>query len=304
MLNKKLLSSYTPIILSIFFYVQSIAQTSQKGYVKNADGVLIYPDVNISGNTKVVRLQVISDKIIRVTASPTVTIPGRKSLIIVNNTSSKDWTVVQQGNKVMVKTPAITATVLQSTGAVSFADKDGKPVLMERQNKGREFRPAVFTGEPSYGITQTFETTSDDAYYGLGQHQDEQFNYKGKQVFMFQNNTEVAIPFLISNKNYGILWDNYSISKIGDTRDFIPLSSLRLYSKEGDLGWLTASYSNDRKKPNDVAFVKAESDINYSYLNDTKNLLPKDFNIHINLLSIQTFIFGISKTEFVNARKV
>jgi len=115
MLNKKLLSSYTPIILFIFFYVQSIAQTSQKGFVKNADGVLGYPDENISGNTKVVRLQVISDKIIRVTASPTVTIPGRKSLIIFKNTSSKNFTVVQQGNKVMVKTTAITATVLQST---------------------------------------------------------------------------------------------------------------------------------------------------------------------------------------------
>lgn len=236
MLFKRSLFSFIPAFLTIFFYADLIAQPSQKGFVKNADGVLIYPDSNVSGNTKVVRLQVISDKIVRVTASPVETIAARKSLIIVNHTLGKYWTSTQQGNKIVVKTPAITATVLQSTGAVSFGDKNGKSLLMERQHNGRQFTPAVFTGEPSYGITQTFETTADDAYYSLGQHQDDQFNYKGGQVFMYQNNTEVAVPFLISNKNYGILWDNYSISKIGDTRDFMPLSSLKLYSKKGDLG--------------------------------------------------------------------
>ena len=29
-----------------------------------------------------------------------------------------------------------------------------------------------------------------------------QFNYKGQQVFLFQNNTEVAVPFIVSLKKY------------------------------------------------------------------------------------------------------
>src|SRR3954470_24692169 len=122
---------------------------------------------------------------------------------------------------------------------------------------------------------------------------------------MFQNNTEVAVPFLISNKNYGILWDNYSISKIGDARDFMPLSSLQLYSKKGELGWLTASYSNDRKKPDDTIYTKAESVINYRYLNDTKNLLPKDFNIQNGVITwegaIASDFAGIHKFSFAYA---
>ncbi len=42
---------------------------------------------------------------------------------------------------------------------------------------------------------------------GLGQHQSEELNMKGKNEDLFQYNTKVSVPFVISNKNYGILWD-------------------------------------------------------------------------------------------------
>lgn len=241
-----------------------------------SDGVIIYPEINFSGNTRAVKLQVISDRIIRVIASPAEELPAVKSLITVYGPATKNWTIVEKNGKVILKTPALTATILLSTGAVSFADRTGKPLLAERQYNGRSFSPAVFEGQKTYGISQTFETTADDAYYGLGQHQDGQFNYKGQQVFLFQNNTEVAVPFLVSSKNYGILWDNYSITKVGDTRDFMPLSKLKLYSKEGNSGWLTASYSN---KPGEVAFINAESKIDYPYLDDAKKNLPAAFQL-------------------------
>jgi alpha-D-xyloside xylohydrolase len=56
------------------------------------------------------------------------------------------------------------------------------------------------------------------------------------------------------------------------------LSTLKLYSKNGDDGWLTASYSNDYTKPDAPVLVKAESAINYPYLDDTKKGLPRLFN--------------------------
>ena len=71
---------------------------------------------------------------------------------------------------------------------------------------------------------------------------------------MFQNNTQVAVPFLVSRKNYGILWDNYAISAIGDTRKYMPLSALQLFDREGNAGWLTTVFSNDKNKPAQDAF--------------------------------------------------
>jgi alpha-D-xyloside xylohydrolase len=49
----------------------------------------------------------------------------------------------------------------------------------------------------------------------------------------------------VSSKNYGILWDNNSRTKFGDMRDYQPISSLRLFNNEGNLGGLTAEYFQD-----------------------------------------------------------
>ncbi len=253
------------------------AQSPDNGVTKTGDGITVYPDTRFSGNTQAVRLQVISDKIIRVTASPAKQFPDTKSLVTVYTPVKTNWTSETLNNKVILKTASLTASIQRSTGAVAFTDKSGKPIIAERQYGGRKLSPAVFEGQKTYGLSQIFETTPDDAYYGLGQHQDDQFNYKGGQVLLFQNNTEVAVPFLLSSRNYGILWDNYSLSTVGDTRNYLPLSSLNLISKDGHTGWLTASYSNDRNKPNEVLLVKAESEINYPYLGDTRNGLPKTF---------------------------
>jgi alpha-D-xyloside xylohydrolase len=59
----------------------------------------------------------------------------------------------------------------------------------------------------------------------------------------------------------------------------MPLYTLKLFSKDGDEGWLTASYSNDKNNPSAIAFTKAESSINYEFLNDSKLHLPADFKV-------------------------
>ena len=267
---------YTLFLL--IFITQVFAQPGK--FIKTADGIIVYPGQTIPGNALVVRLQVINNNIIRVTASATPQLPGVTSLItVLNKPLAIVWSAVKNGDNVILKTVAVTASINLSTGAVSFFDRSGQPILSERKNNGRKIIPVVYEGQRSYSISQTFETTADDAYYGLGQHQGDQFNYKGGQVLLFQNNTEVAIPFLISSKNYGILWDNYSVTKVGDVRNFLPLSALKLFSKDGDYGWLTASYYNDKNKPGEVAFTKAESEIDYPYLGDTKTKLPAEFKV-------------------------
>ena len=275
----------------ISFFLLLIFSLESKSYppadfIKVPDGIIVYPNPNLSGNAQAIRLQVIAHNIIRVIASPTREFSTVKSLVTVyNKTNTAGWTTTTRNNEVQLSTAALTATIVLSTGAVTFKDKAGRMLLAERVN-GRNLGPAVFEGEPSNSISQIFQTTGDDAYYGLGQHQSDQFNYKGQQVILFQNNTEVAIPFLVSNKNYGILWDNYSVTKVGDTRDFLPLSSLKLYSNQGEYGWLTAAYANDRNKPGEIAFRKNESVIDYPYLGDTKKL-PADFKLDKGIVSYE-----------------
>ncbi|MGZ3923808.1 MAG: alpha-xylosidase, partial [Flavisolibacter sp.] len=235
-------------------------------YITTPDGVIIFTDPSITGATNVVKLEVIADNIIRVIAAPGKEIVPIQSLVTVY-TKRADllWNVVPSKQSLTLKTKALTAVVNLKTGAVSFSDVNGKKILGEKPAGGRSFQPAVFDGKRYYNVTQSFETTDGDAWYGLGQHQDGIMNYRGQQVSFFQNNTEIAIPFLISPKNYGILWDNYSLTKVGDVRPLHPLSSLQLFSKKGEEGWLTASYSNDKAKPETVVLERPETAINMEF---------------------------------------
>jgi alpha-D-xyloside xylohydrolase len=127
-------------------------------------------------------------------------------------------------------------------------------------------------------------------------------NYKTYQVQLFQNNTEVVVPFLVSKKNYGILWDNYSFTKFGDVRAYQPLSAMKLFSKDGDQGWLTASYNNDVKNPSKLAIQRPESTINYEFLGDSRLFLPKEFKPATGVATwegnIASGVTGIHKFRF------
>lgn len=52
----------------------------------------------------------------------------------------------------------------------------------------------------------------------------------------------------MSNKNYGVLWDSYSLCRFGDPRDYSQLGDVfKLYDKEGKEGALTGTYIPGKK---------------------------------------------------------
>jgi alpha-D-xyloside xylohydrolase len=248
-------------------------------FTRTPDGIVVYPDSRFSDHTAAVRLEVVTDNIIRVLSNPRGEPSLQTASLII--TSHPDpaarWELAQNDSEVVLTTHLLRATVNLSTGAVRFADVSGRPITAEKAIGGRSFEPAVFEGQPSWHIRETFETQPDEALYGLGQHQDGLVNYKGYRVDLFQNNTEVAVPFLLSSKNYGILWDNYSLTAVGDIRPYKPLNALRLFSQNGDEGWLTATYHNDKEHPQSADLTLPASDIAYDWLGDSKKLLPATF---------------------------
>lgn len=249
----------------------------QKSFQKVSDGILVYPATAFSGGVHTVKLQVVDDGIIRVVASPVKEVSARESLIMVPQPQrATTWNVATLKDSLTLTTKRLQARVSLTTGAVVFYNSQGQKVIAEKP-LGTTLKPAVFEGQPSYAIQQTFQTTADDAYYGLGQHQDDVYNYKNRQVFLFQNNTEVAVPFVISAKGYGILWDNYALTTFGDTRPFHELNTLGLYSKKGEKGWLTATYSNDKTKTADAVLERAETKIDMEFLGQSKLALPAEF---------------------------
>src|SRR5690554_6167684 len=246
-----------------------------KSYKVNKDSLIVRAKMSDGDITHNIRLQVINDKVIYVTATPEEVFSTEASLITDPEiTFSEDFTVDEDSVSVILSTKSLEARVNKSTGEVSFFDKNGVLILKEKNGGGKSFIPIEVEDTKGYTLHQVFESPDDEAFYGLGQHQSDEFNYKGKNESLFQYNTKVSVPFVVSNKNYGILWDNYSLSRFGDPRDYAQLDQFLLYDKNGNKGAISATYSND-----DETIERRESTLNYEDLMLIKNF-PEGFNLN------------------------
>ena len=114
-----------------------------------------------------------------------------------------------------------TATLTTSTlkvefsltrGNLNFSSAGGEDLLRESNSVPRTYEPDHVNGESTYHITDRFSPDSTEGLYGLGQHQSGMFNYRGSTVELGQNNTDVAIPLLVSSKGYALLWNTASFT--------------------------------------------------------------------------------------------
>ena len=300
-----------------------------------ATGVLLAADVQTKGNivtirpdsgqAKVIQLEVISDNIIRVRATSKDQLPVKpQSLMIVPQQPYKGQVEIKQNEAsrsehiimpahVIVKAKNVHARVFTSNGRIRFSDGNGRPLLDETVD-GKKFwdftvperELGMKTGytvpeEQKHGLTwqMTFRSSNDEAFYGLGQHQSEEFNMKGKNEDLFQYNTKVSIPFVLSNKNYGLLWDSYSYCRFGNPNDYLQLNrAFKLYDKQGREGHLTGTYVDARGKK----LVRDEDSIYYEYGTPAKSEIalktdnggiknfPKGFNLMGATVTYEGFI--------------
>lgn len=254
----------------------TMAMTScSKNYKKTDNGIVV-----TTTDKQKVRLQVVSPTIIRVTATVEDEFSKKESLVVLPQEKCNDWNVTEENGFVTVSTAFVSASVNEKTGIVTFKDMDGN-VLLQESDKGKSFQhvdefPWMEHGNQEqhehcvvkdckdsyYRVCDQFESPDDEAFYGLGGHQHGFMNYKGKDVELAQHNMVPCVPFLYSNKGYGILWDNYSITRFGDPREYQPISDLKLYDKNGNEGGLTASYA---LKGNNVK-EQTEHIIDYAFL--------------------------------------
>jgi alpha-D-xyloside xylohydrolase len=65
-----------------------------------------------------------------------------------------------------------------------------------------------------FHIEACFQAYEDEHLYGLGQHQHGRLDQKGCVIDLVQRNTEVGIPFLLSSRGYGFLWNNPAIGRV------------------------------------------------------------------------------------------
>jgi alpha-D-xyloside xylohydrolase len=115
----------------------------------------------------------------------------------------------------IVRNGAITAE-LDREGRLRFLDADGDELLAEPSHHWNRLPPRQFkpVGGDHFRLELRFKGYEGERFYGLGQQQHGRLDQKGCVVDLLQRNSWVCIPFLLSSRGYGFLWNNPGVGRV------------------------------------------------------------------------------------------
>jgi alpha-D-xyloside xylohydrolase len=84
---------------------------------------------------------------------------------------------------------------------------------------GWQMSPHTVNGESTFRVGASFAAPADEHYYGLGQNQEGILDYRGRSIdckhyYDAPAGETVCVPFLVTNKGYGVVWDNPSATLV------------------------------------------------------------------------------------------
>lgn len=171
------------------------------------------------------------------------------ALMSLENTDSKAEVVITDAFASIQNGKA--KAVINQAGVLSVYNQENRVIHEFRRNydgseteqcialkiNPRDFQ-AVTGGD--YRITVRFESDPKEKFFGMGQYQEPYMDLKGCILEMGQRNSQVSIPFALSDKNYGLLWNNPGIGKAVFGKNYTEFTSES--SKEIDY-WVTCDDS-------------------------------------------------------------
>lgn len=160
---------------------------------------------------------VCSEAVIHVVAHPGVTPPSVQRPWMLDQAQSCPGVPFQftsDSKSAQLKAGKLTVSFDLSRGTLSYQTAQSETILTEGAAVPRTYEPVEQNGEQTYRVTDRFAPVPNEAMYGLGQHQSGLFNYRGATVELGQDNTDVAIPLLMSTRGYAILWNTAALTYV------------------------------------------------------------------------------------------
>jgi len=201
------------VLVSLCLSLASQAQWAPANPIKD---VQQQPDgVQVTMGTGTLKLHICTDAIIHVLYSPTASLPNPKDYVVTKSEwPGAKFTMQSAADNITISTASLRLVVSKIDGSITYQDVDGKQIVQEAN---RKLTPTKINGENTYRAESFVNIYgSREALYGLGQHQAGVWNYRGESVDISQDNTAIAVPFLVSSNGYGIFWNNTSRSRFNN----------------------------------------------------------------------------------------
>ena len=162
------------------------------------------------------RFQVCTQSVVHVTYSLERHVPKRADFLVIKDTWPKaDFALHSDDPKVITLTTSnLKIEITRADSSIIFFDSAGHKLTQENSHT---LTPTEVNGEQTYHSERfTAMWDSQEAFYGLGQHQAGVFNYRGESIDISQDNTNISMPLLLSSNGYGIFWNNGSRSRFNN----------------------------------------------------------------------------------------
>ena len=155
---------------------------------------------------------------LRVRATKLMQMPGHEHALTEEVSHSAQISVDSEKKCAQITNGMLKATV-NNVGIICFYRND-KLILQEYYSSyggsirkesicykivSREYKGIASDG---FRLTVRFEADPDEKLYGMGQYQMPILDLKGCVLPLEQRNSQVTVPFVISDKGYGMLWNN------------------------------------------------------------------------------------------------
>ena len=104
---------------------------------------------------------------------------------------------------------------LSRTGQLRFSSATGEFLREADDAAGNQPRRSFRHRDGGlFRIEASFAASDGERFYGLGQHLHGRLDQKGCVIDLRQRNTAVTIPFLVSSRLYGFLWNNPAVGRV------------------------------------------------------------------------------------------
>lgn len=203
-----------------------------------------------------------------------------------------EWLYIESGDKVSCKMSSKGGTTVfklkqmsvsanSRSGRIEITDADGEKVFSALAH---ELKDSKIQGEATKVAELVTDSPEGEYLYGLGQFQDGYLNVRGLTRRLTQVNTQISVPFLLSSKGYGLLWNNYGLTDFNPADNAVKMERIESDSKEVTVNVTsTEGTRRETRRNNDFkAVLDIKEDGEYAILLDVGQKMARRHNLSID----------------------
>src|SRR5574344_1524874 len=223
----------------------------------------------------------LTDNTVRVTFSKTA-FRLMPEWIYANKSKTPKFTVKEENGEIAVSLRHLTVKINRATSQIKYFNERSVQILAETN---RSLTESLIGQEKTYIAEQKFLSPSDEHLFGLGQFQDGYLDVRGLSRRLTQVNTQISVTFIVSNKGYALLWNNYGMTEFNPSDNKLTLTRDTAAKGSEVAVDVTSTNGNKREIRRSnlfVATLDVAEDGNYPLLLDVGQQMARRLNLSVD----------------------